>query len=65
MSSKVLPSPVATRSIEEQLRYLYARKSVVEELIRSLEAYWHCTGSASRKAPASETANFIFRKLAL
>jgi hypothetical protein len=65
MSEKVLPSPVAARSIEEQLRYLHARKSVVEELIRSLEAYWHCTGSAPRKAPASETADFIFRRLAL
>lgn len=65
MPQKAPPSPVAARSIEEQLRYLYARKSVVEELIRSLEAYWHCTGSAPRKAPASETADFIFRKLAL
>ena len=65
MPSKVLPSPVAARSIEEQLRYLYARKSVVEELIRSLEAYWHCVASVPRKAPASETADFIFRRLAL
>jgi len=65
MPQKVLPSSVAARSIEEQLRYLYARKSVVEELIRSLEAYWHFTGSTPRKAPASETADFIFRRLAL
>ncbi|MDP2996636.1 MAG: hypothetical protein Q8N47_04045 [Bryobacterales bacterium] len=56
---------MAARSIEEQLRYLYARKSVVEELIRSLEAYWHCVASVPRKAPASETADFIFRRLAL
>ena len=65
MPSKVLPSPVAARSIEEQLRYLYARKSVVEDLIRSMEAYWHCAGSVPRKAPASETTSFIFRRLAL
>ena len=65
MPPKVLPSPVAARSIEEQLRYLYARKSVVDELIRSLEAYWHCNGSAPRKAPARETAGFIFRRLAM
>jgi hypothetical protein len=65
MAQKVPPSPPADCAVEEQLRYLYARKSVVEELIRTLEAYWHCTGSAPRKAPASETADFIFRKLAV
>jgi hypothetical protein len=65
MPQKVLPSPPSDCAIEEQLRHLYARKSVVEELIRSLEAYWHCVGSAPRKAPASETASFIFRRLAL
>jgi hypothetical protein len=65
MPQKVLPFPPSDCAIEEQLRYLYARKSVVEELIRSLEAYWHCTGSAPKKPPASETANFIFRRLAL
>ena len=65
MPLKVLPSPMAARSIEEQLRYLYARRSVVEELIHSLEAYWHCAGPAPRKAPASETTDFIFRRVAL
>ena len=65
MPQKVLPSPPSDCAIQEQLRYLYARKSVVEELIRSLEAYWHCSGLAPKKAPASETADFIFRRLAL
>ncbi len=61
---KVLPSPVAVGTIEEQLLYLRARMSVIDELIRSLEAYGRCSGRVPRKGPGSETADRIVRSLA-
>ncbi len=61
---KVLASPEIGGTIETQLRYLYARKSVLDQLIRSLEEYCEDVSSIPRKQAGSTPMAFAARSLA-
>ncbi len=50
--------------IEVQLRYLYERKSLVDQLIRSLEAYSGGACAIPRKRVGGEVAATAVRSLA-
>jgi vacuolar-type H+-ATPase subunit E/Vma4 len=61
---KVLASPEIGGTVENQLRYLYARKSVLDQLIRSLEEYCEGVSSVPRKQVVSAPMAFAARSLA-
>ena len=44
------PSPKELQSIYKQLADLYARRSVIESLIRSLESYAECQDRTTNRA---------------
>ena len=62
---KVLSSPDAVWTVRDRLHRLYARKSAIDELIRSLEEYRRCERDIPRKPPRRETEDFHFQRVAL
>jgi hypothetical protein len=64
---KVLPSPIAVGTVEEQLSYLHARKSILDQLIHSLELYREFVGSIPelpKKSVAQAPVEFVYSSLA-
>lgn len=54
------PSPSSSPSLEDQLESLYARRSALEDLIRSLERYSRCADSP----PPRKSAAYVRPELA-